>query len=381
MGQRGNTGASTERSRVPRYEALREHFLEQIRSGALQPGDRLPTFVEMRREHGATPTTVDRVYAALAQEGVVTRRRGSGVYVSEQKTANGWLVGVVGSGLAQLQHKLYWAMLLEGIGSGVRTGGRHAIMIDAPREFEGWRELDGLLTAVLQGHVSTAKVPRELPRVSMLYPVDHVDSVTADDFDGARRLTEHLLFLGHRRIAFLGLSDPYESPEGNPLPKRRHDGYQQALKDAGVPFDPELTHGLPWHDNNDFHDHQLRARRGLPHWLEDESPAGWRSKQPTAIIALNDEIAIGAIDALNEAGLRVPEDVSVTGFDGLPWTTYFRPQLTTAEVPLERIGRIAAERLNDRIDQPEAPVEEITLPVEVRVRASTAPCRDTHPLR
>ena len=97
---------------------------------------------------------------------------------------------------------------------------------------------------------------------------------------------------------------------------------------------------------------------------------------PTAVFCANDIQAIGALFECNESGLRVPEDVSLIGFDDLPVAQYTRPQLTTIRVPAKRMGELAATRIIDWIRMA-APPDTVELPIELIVRGSTAPPRDT----
>ena len=97
------------------------------------------------------------------------------------------------------------------------------------------------------------------------------------------------------------------------------------------------------------------------------------SRRPTAVVAANDLIALGVIEAAEEAGLRCPEDVSVVGFNDMPFVDRFRPALTTIRVPEYEIGRRAAAVLLARIEQPDAPPETVLVAPELVVRASTAP--------
>ena len=179
-----------------------------------------------------------------------------------------------------------------------------------------------------------------------------VDSVTADNRAGARELTEHLLGSGHRRIAFISTRQPW------PMVEERLRGYREALSAAGVSApELEVTDGV-WDPANGAQ----MAERLL------ELPDA-----PTAIMCGNDQLALGALRAARIRGLRVPDDVAVTGFNDFEFAQFADPPLTTVRVPGYELGRLGAERLIARLGGEEPPPggARVTLPVTVQLRGST----------
>lgn len=178
-----------------------------------------------------------------------------------------------------------------------------------------------------------------------------VDVVRGASTDGARRLTEHLIQLGHRRIALLS------GPASVSVSKERVAGYSQALAQAGLEIDPDLILYGPFTVEGGYAMTQtLLARRPLP----------------TAIFAANNFIAGGALRALRGAGLRVPEDLSLVAFDDLPDTYIWEPFLTVAAQPAYELGKTAAALLLKRIAEPaQEEVQEIVLPTTIVVRSSS----------
>jgi LacI family transcriptional regulator len=177
--------------------------------------------------------------------------------------------------------------------------------------------------------------------------VPYVDS---DDVCGGRLATEHLLALGHRRIACLRLAGPA-------LPNCRFAGYCAALRDAGVAFDERLVTEV---DRGDYETGFQAAVRLLA------GPAF------TALVAPNDVLAIAAMDALRQAGRRVPADVSVAGYANLREARYCQPKLTTVSQETETIGREAANRLLDLIEGRPVGTEDVLVEPRLIVRQSTA---------
>jgi LacI family transcriptional regulator len=186
------------------------------------------------------------------------------------------------------------------------------------------RRVDGLI--VLTGRLSDAALRQEaqsLPVVvtgrSLAAPQLH--ALNFDNFEGARLATHHLLMLGHRRIAFIA-GDPL-----HPDATDRLRGYRAALEAAGVAFEPALVMPGQYHEES--------GRQAVERLLHGGQPF-------TAIFAANDQMAFGAMLALYRRGRRVPQDVSLVGFDDLAGATYSLPPLTTVQQPVYELGRLAA---------------------------------------
>ena len=174
--------------------------------------------------------------------------------------------------------------------------------------------------------------------------------VTSDNADGARQITEHLLDLGHRRIARV------TGAETDPSGHDRLAGIRRALAAYGVPEDPDLTLRSDWSTDGAYRATLELLTSGVDF---------------TAVIAESDMMAIGVLRALSEHGLRTPEDVSVTGFDDINLCAFTAPPLTTVRQDADTMGTAAVEALLSIIDGGQAPPP-VVLPTEVIVRRSTA---------
>jgi DNA-binding LacI/PurR family transcriptional regulator len=178
-----------------------------------------------------------------------------------------------------------------------------------------------------------------------------VVSVTAENRAGARALAEHLLERGHTRIGFISTRTPW------PMVEERLRGYREALSAAGLATpELEVTDGV-W----DPADGARMAER----LLELPDPL-------TAIMCGNDLLALGAMQAIRSRGLRIPNDVAVTGFNDFEFARFVDPPLTTARVPGYELGRVGAESLIGRLagEEPPATGSRVTLPVELQLRGS-----------
>jgi LacI family transcriptional regulator len=173
--------------------------------------------------------------------------------------------------------------------------------------------------------------------------------VGAANWQGGVTATEYLIKLGHRRIGFItGWMDLGCAMD-------RLNGYRSALRVNHIPEEPALIfHGTFF---------QPDGFTGASMLLELPDP-------PTAIFASNDVMAMGVIDAVRTRGLRVPEDISVIGFDDIPQASMIHPALTTISQPLEKMGRVATQILLDLLSHPSKKAGRIELPTEIIVRDS-----------
>jgi DNA-binding LacI/PurR family transcriptional regulator len=199
--------------------------------------------------------------------------------------------------------------------------------------------------------LSEMRVPIVL--VNNQHPGEFVHSVMIENVQASREATNHLIQLGHRRIAYLG--DRF----GHQSDTERFSGYRQALDNSGLPFVPELVvHG------DGKSEEAIAAAEFL---LRLPEP-------PTAVFCYNDMTALGVLRALRARKLQVPDDISVVGFDDLFIASYTDPPLTTVHQPRRRMGVLAMESLL-RLMRGEDPSPAITVTAELVVRESSGPPR------
>jgi LacI family transcriptional regulator len=190
-----------------------------------------------------------------------------------------------------------------------------------------------------------------IPFVSVgRYPNERVQYVDVDNVSGARMAVEHLIRQGHQRIATI--TGPPDMIAG----QDRLEGYRQALKAHRIPVEEELVVEGDWTDNSG-----MVAMQQL------------LSNSPSAVFIASDMMAIGALQALRQAGWQVPQDIALVGFDDIPIVSAIEPALTTVRQPIERMGSMAVEVLLSVLEgasEEEALAHRIILPPELVVRAS-----------
>ena len=258
-------------------------------------------------------------------------------------------------------------LIIAGIGDVARDHG-YSLLIQAARPDPG--DADRLFAPLLEDRVDGAflflsgaasvrrRTIRRVDELGFSFVVFEqapagvpVVSVTAENRVGARQLTEHLLGAGHRRIAFISTRTPW------PMVEERLRGYREALGAAGLAApELELTDGIWDPANGARMAEQLFA-------LHDP---------PTAVMCGNDLLALGALQAARIRGLRVPDDVAVTGFNDFEFAQFADPPLTTVRVPGYELGKLGAESLIARLGGEEPPRggARVTLPVTLQLRGS-----------
>jgi len=201
-----------------------------------------------------------------------------------------------------------------------------------------------------EGEGQPARIKIPLVAVCEAIPGADIPQIEIDNRAAAYGMTQHLASLGHRSIAYVS------GPASNILERERFQGFKDGLETAGLPFDPALV--LP----GDYTiEAGVRAGQDLVA----------RSTRPTAVFCTSDEMAIGLMRTLFSAGLRVPEDISVAGFDDIEFAAVAEPPLTTIHQPRRELGQAAASALIELLQGRPSP-KRIRLETELVIRDSVA---------
>jgi LacI family transcriptional regulator len=332
------------------------------------------TVRDVAREAGVHPGTVSRALnpktEPLVNPATVRRVREVALRLGYRpnpiarglKTGRSYTVGVL---VPDIQNPLF-PPIIRGIERGLGKAGYTPLIAntenDPERErvdFEALlaRQVDGFITATAsRGHELLDEMTRRgVPLVLVNRGVEDrsLPSATVDDRRGVRLAVEHLVGLGHRRIAYIS------GPQGFLTGYLRLQGFAETLDRLGLPFEPALIRV-----GNAFV--EAEGARLFRQLVDQE-------RRFTAVIAGNDLMALGCYDVLAESGLSCPGDVSVVGFNDMPFADRFHPPLTTVRVPHHRIGEAAAELLLERMASPTAPPRQVVLEPELVVRGSTGP--------
>lgn len=342
----------------------------QRKTGTRSPeGAPKVTITEIAREAGVSVPTVSRVVNGRADVSPATRAR-----VEDLLHRHGYRRRPAASGTRAVLFDLVfndldspWAVeIIRGVEEVAHEAGVGTVVSaihDRAGSARQWmtnlraRPSDGviLVTSVLEPGIQDELRRLGVPLVVIDpagSPATEAPTVGATNWTGGMAATEHLLRLGHRRIGFI------EGPPRLLCSRARLDGYRAALDVAGVAADNALTVPGDFYHESGFVGTERLLALGEP---------------PTAIFAASDQMALGAIEALRRRGLRVPEDMSVVGFDDLPEVRWSAPPLTTVRQPLSDMGKLAARMLLDLARGVEPASPRVELATELVVRASTAP--------
>ncbi|GAA3304620.1 LacI family DNA-binding transcriptional regulator [Dactylosporangium vinaceum] len=335
--------------------------------------DRRVTIRDVAAQTGLSIATVSRVLNGRANVAAETRDRvlqAMGGLGNRAPRRRGAGVPKADSGVyVRCPYVLtdYFGLIVSAVTEALDAHGMHAI-VDAGES--AWRRTDVLLTLTAWPQVTGAILilppePQEdlerlrdrgFPFVVLdprTAPPRNIAAVSAANFAGARRLMSHLVELGHRRVGVLG--GPLEwLAMGD-----RVAGYAAPLVAAGMYPEPDLLRTVT--------DPTVDAGRDLAAQLLD------RPDRPTALVAFNDKMAVGALQAAVARGLRVPADLSIAGFDDIDVSRATSPMLTTVRQPLGEMGRMAVSLLSRMLAGQDLDALHIELATELVIRGSTGP--------
>ena len=254
----------------------------------------------------------------------------------------------------------YGAAVISGIEHYLRQRGYFFLTVAHRHDQELLKSYSHLLMQRgVEGFITVDTSIREIPPLPTVAVAGHnrvpeVTNLILDHGTAARMALEHLKELGHVEIAFM------RGPGSSSDSVVRWKAIEEATQELGIQIRQELTVRLQGNTATQDMGH---------HFVKN-----WLSRKPacTALFCYNDNVALGAIRAIQEAGLRVPEDISVVGFDDIEAAAYSKPPLTTVRQPLQKMGELAAKCLLGRIESSESYVPEIAIKPVFVVRESTA---------
>jgi DNA-binding LacI/PurR family transcriptional regulator len=329
------------------------------------------TIAELARMAGVSKTTVSRVINNKPDVDPVTREKILGlidtyqfqpnalaVAISQQKSRHIGLL--IPHNAEYVFSNPFYTEVMRGVSTEVDAQDYYLVMCYAHEvnylDIYRQKRVDGfvlLSPGSFHHHIIHSLTESGVPFVSTarVFEEEGMVYVDVDNFYGATLVMEHLINLGHQRIAYVGKPTLQSSID-------RLNGYRTVLKARGLPEDPSLELVVD----------TSSAERGYAYTLDLLR----RPDPPTAIFLANDVMAFGAIQAIQQTGLRVPQDISVTGFDDIPFARLTNPPLTTIRQPSYEKGVQAARTLIALLEQKSVP-QSSNLPVELMVRGSTGP--------
>jgi len=353
---------------LPLREQVEAELRGWLAEGRYGAGEQLPTAREIARLCGdVNEQTVRRAMKRLIDEGLLRGAQGKGVFVSEAGAVKHHRVALV---LPNLEDEMT-RLIAKGARRVLDEAGFHTLILDARRDCEQESQhlatlpdlpVDGaIIFPVAHGDITERIVKLKMDGfpvvlVDKYCPGIEVDCVLADDFNGAYALTTALIQKGYRRIAWLS------GEEGSTTVETRLDGYRWALGDHGLPVERALVRRLKVITPTSPYEEAVAVELEALLALEN---------RPRALICANDLLAVDALSCLQRAGLSVPRDMAIAGFDDLQMARAMTPALTTVAKPIEEMGRKGADMLLARFSRRNLPPEKAILEAEIMLRRST----------
>ncbi|MBD2872060.1 GntR family transcriptional regulator [Paenibacillus arenilitoris] len=353
------------RKNLPKYEIVKDYIIDHISGRQFRPHDRIPSESELAEALDVSSITVRKALSDLVNEGMIYRVRGKGSFVADRKSPDGSaasrLVVFIISG-TEIYDSSYM-QIIKGIQS-LLTLHDYRLVIEfiennVKQEDELIRKINltdysGLLIYssdpnAAKSYLKLLKNGRKpfvmLDRFPNGIPVN---CVVCNNQDGAYEATEYLLGLGHRHIGFAAY-DYHLSSEVD-----RYNGYRNALADSGLEEDGSLL----------FLKKELDYDALLPRI---------RRRELTALFCVNDRKALEAVERLTALGVRIPEEISVMGFDDFAGSKFSKVPLTTVRQDFDTLGSESAKLLLELINDNAVGSKKIMLPTSLVIRESTAP--------
>jgi len=350
---------------------IRSIIMTALRKGKFAVGSKLPTENELTQKYGISRATVREGIAGLVQEGILTRRRGAGTFVQNlvvpktskiiavmvacmrsSKDTFGESVRTIEDGL----HEHGYSMILCNHDNDPKKADRYVHRLSQ----DG---VSGVIFSPIQepdGQETNLKLLRQLeaqdlPFVLLGTPVSRetltrFSIVSSDGFSGTRRMTRHLIDLGHRRIAYIRFGGIFTDDE-------RFAGYIEEMTQQGLKIPPEYVKNVKRVGVELQGQEEVRELLNLP-------------EPPTAVMCLHDLTARNVIEEVQRMGLKVPDNLAVTGFGDLFFAPHLNPPLTTVRVPIEEEAGLLLKILFEKMDGESTGEQQIFTNVQLKIRES-----------
>jgi LacI family transcriptional regulator len=349
------------------YSQVYDILYEKIINGSYK--DKLPTEKELSAAFKVSGITIRQALNKLVLSNVIYRRPKKGTFIEPDFLKSRKLEGTnkdiylaVSSSIQGGFYDIYYNKILESVEKGLRKSGYNMIMI---RLEDGRTISQKLLERILHGNCRVILIAGYVEHDFLNYlssqnirpiciesniEVEGIITVMVDNVGGAFDACEYLIKSGHKRIANLGGKNELCSIG-------RLEGYKKALQTYGLEYDPALVRMKGLYIEN--------GREAMNELLDQEIPF-------TAAFCVTDHAAMGALSVIKERKLRIPEDISIIGFDDLEFSEHISPSLTTMRTDREKLGELAVRKVLEIVRQkPGASPDKVFLKPEIVVRKST----------
>jgi LacI family transcriptional regulator len=352
---------------TPLPQQLKQIIIEKIRKGEYIPGEKIPAERTLAETYGISRISAREALTELIAENYLFRIPGKGTFVEQaDKVARKLKRGAFN--VAFVINKAWYAFaqpgymrILEGVERALRKRDYKLVFVtkengeDLDLDLRRGRDqsYDGLIlvgpmSETLVEELKSARVPFLLLDAQM--GIEGVNCVYMDYYDGSQQAVRYLAKLGHREIGYIGVEH-----------SEKYRGHQDALRRLGLPNDPRFT---------EFLSVSGEGRPGYQHGREAMERMLRRGTLPTALQVTNDVVALGVMEALRKEGVRIPEEMSLVGYDNIDINGQADPPLTTVCADLEEFGAIGVQRLFSLMEKPEQRSQNISVRLDLVIRGS-----------
>jgi len=335
---------------LPKYLQLKQEILAWLHAGTIKPDEQMPSENEIAEQFQLSRQTVRQTFGELEQEGWLYRVQGKGTFVSTPQMQKGRDIQTIGIVTTYISDYIF-PHIVRGAEAALRNKGYRLLLSSTDNDKEKEKEsLHMLMSQPLSGLIIEPTKSAEgnpnlnyflsldyhnIPylMINARYPEMNCPSLIVDDEEGGFLAAQHLIELGHRRIAGFFKTDDLQGVN-------RLKGFIRAHRHEQIPLSPDCV--------IDYTTEEKMTKpyeRALAMLTDAE-------QRPTAIVCYNDELAVHLLEAIRTVGLQVPHDISIVGFDDSPLATATEVKLTTLAHPKAELGADAAELLMLMIENP-----------------------------
>lgn len=350
-----------ENTGISKYQAVKNVIIENINTGVFGPGSLIPSENEIAKQFGVSIVTARKALSDMVHDGYIYRIRGKGSFVSNSpKQKNNDLRLVAFLVMSDKEADSSTMQLIRGAQTYLSSKG-YSLVVECSNDSSETERM--LIESFVENGVAGMVIfpvdpdknsdcyerlsDKKIPFVLVDRAPEHmpVNFVASYNMDGAYRIAQYLISMHHRKIAFAAMHGNLDAE------KLRYEGYAAALSKNGIEPDPEL-----YFDDTIHHMDRITALA-----LDGKI---------TAVMCINDVTAGVIINHFRKNGIRIPQDVSVTGFDDAEIAKYLSPSLTTVRQSFPEIGKCAATLLANGMENPDAGYSKVLLPTELVIRES-----------
>lgn len=336
-------------SYLPKYLKIKNKIMKFIEDGKIQPGEKIPTEMELAKKYNASRHTVRKALNLLSQEGKLSREQGVGTFVKEKKKTETKNIGFVSISL----HNYIFADIFSGIEETLHDNDYQVLLGNSKDDQEKEKEvLNKFLNKNVDGLIiEPARSAQNYPNINLLekfynndIPVvildskfenNHFSYIWIDDVNGGYQATQYLIDMGHKNIGIIY--------KGIHLPGlRRFEGYKKALRDNDLPIYYDNVKEYRISEFSNYENHRQQIKKFAEELMNSDNP-------PTAIFCFNDQIAVLVKEIFNSWNMKVPEDISLIGFDNSELVKLSDISIASMAHPKIRAGRQAANIILDKI--------------------------------